>query len=115
MNKCKECGKEEWGYGSLLNNDGLCFNCSAKHINELVQKIHILNEANMSLENTVGKLGEQLNEANKVVKFYANSFFGDKQKDGTYLIYTRENALGRVQVTYNPNIANNYLEKWGVK
>jgi hypothetical protein len=86
-------------------------NCLEKENSELVQKIHILNEANMSLENTVGKLGEQLNEANKVVKFYADSFCGDKQEDGTYLICTRENALGRVDVTYNPNIANNYLEK----
>lgn len=58
---------------------------------------------------------EQLNEANEVIKYYANSFFGDKQEDGTYLIYTRENACGRVDVTYNPNVANNYLEKWGVK
>lgn len=98
MNKCKECGKEEWGYGSLLNNDGLCFNCSAKHINELVQKIHILNEANMSLENTIGKLGEQLNEANKVIKHYAN---------GTIYLFP---------TWYNGSFeANNYLEKWGVK
>lgn len=38
------------------------------HSDELVQKIHILNEANMKLENTVGKLCEQVNEANKIIK-----------------------------------------------
>lgn len=67
------------------------------------------------LESKLSCISEQLKEANEVIKYYANSFFGDKQKDGTYLIYTRENALGRVEVTYDPNIANNYLEKWGVK
>lgn len=34
---------------------------------ELVQKIHILNESNVNLENTVGKFGEQLKEANDLL------------------------------------------------
>ena len=57
----------------------------------------------------------QLNEANDAIKYYANSFYGDKQKDGTYLICTRENACGRVEVTYNPNIAKDYLKKWSIE
>lgn len=65
---------------------------------ELVQKMHILNEANMNLENTVGKFGEQLNEANKVIKHYANGTI--------YLFPTWCNGSFE---------ANNYLEKWGVK
>lgn len=35
MNKCKDCGREERGYGSLLNSDGYCFTCSYKHYDEL--------------------------------------------------------------------------------
>ncbi len=27
--RCKRCGREENGYGSLLNSDGLCFDCQA--------------------------------------------------------------------------------------
>lgn len=68
MNKCKECGKEEWGYGSLLNNDGLCFNCSIKHINELVQKIHILTESQMNLENALGSQADYFKQEISVLE-----------------------------------------------
>lgn len=57
----------------------------------------------------------RLKEAEEALKYYANSFFGDEQPDGTYLIFVRENAKGRVEVTYNPNIAKQYLERYGVK
>ncbi len=113
--KVEELEKRKNHFVELTNKYMDKYDDKFKKNTELVQKMHILNEANMNLKNTIGTLGEQLKEANEVIKYYADSFFGDKQKDGTYLIYTRENALGRVQVTYNPNIANNYLEKWGVK
>lgn len=38
-NKCKCCGMEEQGYGSLLSKDGYCFTCSCRHRNELLEKI----------------------------------------------------------------------------
>lgn len=59
------------------------------------------------------ELEKQLKEAEEALKYYANSFYGDEQPDGTYLIYVRENAKGRVEVTYNPNIAKQYLERYG--
>lgn len=71
----------------------------------------VIHDQNKKIE----RLQEQLKDANEVIKYYANSFCGDKQKDGTYLICTRENDCGRVEITYNPNIAKSYLEKWGVK
>lgn len=43
------------------------FSQTVKKVDELVQKMHILNEANMNLENTIGKFGEQLKEANDLL------------------------------------------------
>lgn len=65
-----------------------------KKIEELEQKIHILNEANMNMENTIGKFGEQLNEANELLWKIQ-----DCREDREY--YSEQ--------------AYNYLEKWGVK
>lgn len=48
--------------------------CNAlMQLEEYKQKVHILNEANIKLENTIGKFGEQLEEANNVIRFYANA------------------------------------------
>lgn len=33
MRKCKNCGKEECGYGSLLDKDGYCFDCGCRRKN----------------------------------------------------------------------------------
>lgn len=55
-----------------------------KENSELVQKVHILNEANMKLENAIGShadyfqqqisvLESKLSEANDIIKFYANA------------------------------------------
>lgn len=69
--------------------------------NELVQKIHLLNEANMKLENTVGKLCEQLKEANYAIKHYKYCSSGFKvDKEGSVI---------------DKFIARSYLDKWGVK
>lgn len=51
MKKCKECGREETGYGSLLDEDGYCFTCGIKHNKEKIKRLH-----------------EQLTEANKLIK-----------------------------------------------
>lgn len=53
MKKCKECGREEIGYGSLLDEDGYCFLCGLKHSKEKIKR-----------------LKEQLNEANELLKAY---------------------------------------------
>lgn len=39
-----------------------------EQLEECKKKVHVLNEANMKLENMVGKLCEQLKEANEIVK-----------------------------------------------
>lgn len=64
---------------------------------ELEQKVHILNEANMNLENTVGKFGEQLKEANEVIE-NMKLCMDDK--------YDYDCVAEDVDI---------YLKKWGVK
>ena len=51
MNKCKECGREEIGYGSILNEDGYCPICDIRYNEEKIKKLR-----------------EQLKEANKLIK-----------------------------------------------
>lgn len=52
MRKCKECGREETGYGSLLDEDGYCFNCGVKHSKEKIKRLQEqLAEANEVIEN----------------------------------------------------------------
>ena len=65
-------------------------------------------------------LEEQLAEANEVIKFFAESKVGEKQEDGTYVVFTcgekeNGNVLGYKRYTYNPKPAVDYLKKWGVK
>lgn len=99
INELKESATEEQrkGLNILENRFYECIELKKENV-ELVQKIHILNEANMNLENTVGKFGEQLKEANEVIKHYANGTI--------YLFPTWCNGSFE---------ANNYLEKWDVK
>lgn len=51
MKKCKECGREEWGYLSVLNEDGYCQLCATVHNEEKIKKLQ-----------------EQLKEANALLK-----------------------------------------------
>ena len=53
MKKCKECGREEWGYLSVLNEDGYCPRCAIVHYEEKIKKLQ-----------------EQLNDANDIIDFY---------------------------------------------
>ena len=59
------------------------------HSDELVQKIHILNEANMKLENTVGKLSKQLNDANKLIKWCMRSSWSGNQEEDDFDRYCK--------------------------
>lgn len=56
---CSECGMTKIDCGG----DGFK---TPKEI-DLEKKVHILNEANMYLENVIGKLCEQLKEANEII------------------------------------------------
>ena len=100
---CSECGMTniDCGYAGYK---------TPKEI-ELEKKVHILNEANMKLENELGHfddlskkvehLQEQLKEANEVIKDY-DGFSVELTTDGKY-------------ARNNPNSARLYLTKWGVK
>ena len=74
----------------------------------------------------IERLQEQLNEANKVVKFYAETTVGHKRKDGTYGMWicsgevAWENPLERIKsrmdyICYDPIPAKKWLKKWGAK
>ena len=39
MKKCTGCGREEFGYGSTLNEDGYCPNCAVWHNEEKIKKL----------------------------------------------------------------------------
>lgn len=71
-------------------------------------------------------LQEQLNKADEVIKLYAETMVGHKQKDGTYGFWlcsgdvAFDNPLERINnkmkyTCYDPRPAKKYLEKWGVK
>ena len=66
-------------------------------------------------------LEEQIEEANEVIKFFAESKIGEKQEDGSYVVFAfeqlqeNEHVLGYKRYTYNPKPAVDYIKKWGVK
>lgn len=63
------------------------------------------------LENTIGRLVEQLEEANEVVKYYA-------YEDNEQWIYDEEKNEERIYtypVANDTTMADDYLEKWSVK
>lgn len=64
MKKCKECGREETGYGSLLDEDGYCFTCGVKYSQEKIKRLQ-----------------EQLKEANHILKdvFISDAYYKSKQ------------------------------------
>ena len=59
--------------------------CNAlMQLEECKKKVHILNEASMKLENTVGKLCEQLNDANEVIKWCVRSSWSGNQEEDDF-------------------------------
>ena len=39
MRKCKKCGREEQGYASLLDGNGLCYDCRQDHFSLSEKKV----------------------------------------------------------------------------
>ena len=39
MKKCKECGREEWGFLSALNKDGYCPTCAIKNNQDKIKRL----------------------------------------------------------------------------
>lgn len=88
--------------------------------------IEELQHQNADLIKKVERLQEQLNEANEVIKFFANLQIGKKNKDGTCGFWicsgdvAFDNPLERINnkmkyTCYDPRPAKKWLKKWGVK
>lgn len=84
------------------------------------------NKRNREYREQIKRLQEQLKEANEVIKLYAETTVGHKQKDGTYGMWicsgevAWENPLDRIKgrmdyVCYDPRPAKKWLKKRGVK
>ena len=71
---------------------------------ELINKIELL-------EQILNIQKAQIIEANKIIKFYADSKVGYEQKDGTYKV---ENAFGLCNIVYDPIPAKNYIKKYTI-
>ena len=65
MRKCKSCGKTEWGYASLLNNEGLCWKCASEQL-----KLNYENYLDRITENEIkiNILTHRLNELEKIIE-----------------------------------------------
>ena len=109
MKKCKECGGEEWGFLSALNKDGYCPTCAIKNNQDKIKRLQ-----------------EQLKDAREVIKIYAETTVGHKQKDGTYNLSVATGTINFLdpffgmtsemqEYIYDPRPAKKYLKKWGVK
>ncbi len=84
---------------------------------ELIKKVHILNEANMQLENAIGSqadyfrqkisvLESKLSEVNEVIKFYANTDGLTEEE--------KQMSAEKYHLVYGLK-AYDYIERYGVK
>lgn len=71
MAKCKCCGQEEIGYGTLLDKRGYCQGCFQHSINEC-------EEQNARLQSELDKYIKMASDYEKALKEYADPFY-DKQ------------------------------------
>ena len=65
---CKGCGRAEWGYGSLLDEDGYCPDCALCHSAEKIKR-----------------LKAQLEDANMVIRHYDEKDQHYMLEDGTVM------------------------------
>lgn len=68
----------------------------------------------IKLENAVSKIQimkEQIEEAKKVLKYYAETRIGTKTEEGTYIATIEETPEGKVCIEYDPKPAIECLEK----
>lgn len=63
MKKCRKCGKIEWGYGSLLNKENLCWKCASEQLKE-----NYKNYLNRITDNEIriNMLTHRINELEKI-------------------------------------------------
>lgn len=91
MKKCKECGRDEWGFLSSLNEDGYCPTCAIKHNQDKIKRLQ-----------------EQLNEANKTIK-KAQELCPDKNV--MLMCNPARPSFGMM----TNDVLTKYIEKWGIK
>ncbi len=83
------------------------------------------NKLCMLKDEVIERLQEQLKEAREIIKFYAETTVGHKQKDGTYGMWICsgemdwENPFNRIKtrmdyICYDPRPAKKWLKKWKV-
>lgn len=68
----------------------------------------------IKLENAVSKIQimkEQLEEAKKTLKYYAETRIGTKTEEGTYIVTIKETPSEKVCIEYDPKPAIECLEK----
>lgn len=91
--------------------------------NEYVQKIHELEqelkiriEDNAELYTKLCNALNQLNEANEVIKYFANAKIGLEQEDGRFIVgLAGFNGTKAQAIYYDPRPAEKYIKKWWVK
>lgn len=93
---------------------------SVDKIHELEQELQIRIEDNAELYRQLCNAQNQIKEANKVIKYFAKTKIGKRQKDGTYVYMSDSftnymNPFGTTYIMYDPRPAKNYLKKWGKK
>lgn len=101
---------------------------------ELTEKWAIITPENCQEINTmisgykkqIERLQEQLKDAREVIKIYAKTTVGHKQKDGTYRLSVATGTINFLdpffgmksemqEYVYDPRPAKKYFKKWGVK
>lgn len=109
--------KDRWKFCQCCYLNGHCENQDRGHKCETYSK---------QLEDKVERLHKQLKEANEVIKLYAETTVGHKQKDGTYRLSVATGTINFLdpffgmksemqEYVYDPRPAKKYLKKWGVK
>lgn len=98
MAKCKCCGQEEVGYGTLLDKRGYCLGCSQYSINEC-------EEQNARLKSELDKTIKQLNDYEKALKDYADM-------SNWFVCYLRHHFIFKKDNYKANELAKETLKKW---
>lgn len=83
-------------------------------VRDLQEELKLRIEDNADQYATLCNALTQVQEANKVIRFYANTKAGEPQEDGTYLIKKEETEFGCIELRFDPRPAKDYLKKYGV-
>ena len=74
--RCRLISESQWREYQELTEKANQFSQLVKKVEELVQKVHILNEANMTLENAIKELEIQIGAYESCLAVMSDSFEG---------------------------------------